>query len=379
MVFLVAACSAGGSPSAPSAAPTPGESSAVSTASPTTDPAGAGAGPPCRVKLPASWRQAITSVPHAPAESVDAALVTPDGTSYQVTSTRAGSQEFGWHRGTESGTVQDFRRHPEWQVLAPTFDGRYLAYRVDKSYNNFNDFSIYVWDSTTKGAPVEVAHGERDSKGDLMGTPFVDPVVHDGWVYWTQTRDQNPGRTVLSGYRISDGHREVLSRGYGQVPVGWGNSLVWPDADKPGVATSLRMFDLGTRKRVALPAALTGVRGPSYIAGDATTLAWTTGKETEVWVYRRDWPAARLLVTEADAAEFPDVAGDVVVFQQSDAMYAADLRSWSYTKVTPEYGSISADGGPFVVIGYVPTSKDSGSEQAVLDLRTVPALGREGC
>lgn len=124
------------------------------TASPsTTEPAGVG--PPCRVDLPASWQQAIKPVPHGPAESVEVALVTPDGTSYLVTSNQAGSQEFSWHRGAESGRVQDFRTHPDWQVLAPTFEGRYLAYRADKSDDNFDDFSLFGWDSTTKGPPVE--------------------------------------------------------------------------------------------------------------------------------------------------------------------------------------------------------------------------------
>lgn len=373
---MLTACS-GGQPPEPPGSNGPTSSSGSDSSPPSPVPAGAG--PPCPVELPASWRQALTPVPGETTGPGQVVLVTPDGTSYAVSGGTNGPAGLGWRRGTDSGVVQDFRGHPDWQVLAPAFDGRYLAYRVDHSLDNFSDFSLYVWDSTTKAAPVEVALGERDRQGQLMATPFVDPVVHDGWVYWSQTRDQDPGRTVLTAYRVSDGHREVLRRGYGQVPVRWGGDLLWPDAAKPGTATSLQAFDLGTRRPVATPVALADVRGPSFLAGDAVTLAWVTRDESELVVYRQDWPAPRILVEGADAAEFLDVAGDVVVFQQSDAMYVADLRSWSSAKVTPEYGSISADGGPFVIVGYRPESKEAASKQVTLDLRTVPALGRDGC
>ena len=363
--LVLSACSGGQPPV------TPSSSSPV--------PSAEGEGAPCVVALPAGWQQGLVPVPDAAGATEQVVLVTPDGTSYAVAGDEDGPTGLRWRRGTDSGVVQDFRGHHDWQVLAPTFDGRYLAYRVDHSFDNLADFSLYVWDSTTRAAPVEVAHGERDRKGRLMPTPFVDPVVHDGWVYWSQTQDQDPGRTVLTAYRVSDGHREVLRRGYGQVPVRWGGDLLWPDAAQPGTATRLHAFDLATRRPVPTPAALADVRAPSFLAGAARTLAWVTRDETELLVYREGWPAPRVLVEGADAAEFLDVAGDVVVFQQSDAMYAADLRSWSSAKVTPEYGSISADGGPFVVVGYRPESQEAVPKQAVLDLRTVPPLGRDSC
>lgn len=374
-VLVLTACS-GGRPPAP--LPSTGSSTSAPAAGPSS-PAPVGEGPPCPVALPDRWQQALVPVAAGSGAAEQVVLVTPDGTSYAVEGGADGATGLRWRRGTDSGVVQDFRGHPSWQVLAPTFDGRYLAYRVDHSLDSFADFSLYVWDSTTKAPPVEVAHGERDRKGRLMATPLVDPVVHDGWVYWSQTRDQDPARTVLSAYRVADGHREVLRRGYGQVPVRWGSLLLWPDAPEPGTATRLQAFDLQTRRPVPAPAALADVRGPSYLAGDARTLAWVTSDGSRLLVHREGWSTPRVLVDGADAAEFLDVAGDVVVFQQSDAVYAADLRSWSSAKVTPEYGSISADGGPFVVVGYRPESPEAASKQVTLDLRTVPPLGRDGC
>jgi hypothetical protein len=69
----------------------------------------------------------------------------------------------------------------------------------------------------------------------------------------------------------------------------------------------------------------------------------------------------------------------VVVFAADDAMYAADLRSWSYAKVTPSYGGIYADGGPVVTVGFAPTSKNAASVQTLVDTGAAGPLGRSGC
>ena len=303
-----------------------------------------------------------------------------DGTTFAVSTTKA-HHTFVWRRGSEQGVVQDLGLdHPEWQVLGATWDGRQLAYRVDHSFSNFEDFSLYVWDSQGSGPPVEVAHGEPDDAGDLMQTPFVDPVLADGWLYWTQTRDADPDHTVLSGYRLSDGRTERLSTGYGRAPVRFGSMLVWADSDGPGQTSSLRALDLATHQPTAVPAALTGVRGPYYLAGDADTLAWmggTKGRQVEVW--RVGWPRPRLLVDRASSPQLPRIAGDVVVFAADDAVYAADLRSWSYARVTPSYGGIYADGGPVVTVGYAPTTKGGASVQTLLDTAAAGPLGRVGC
>ena len=352
------------SSSAPSTAP-------VSTAS------------PCRVDLPSRWRAALDEGTVLPAkgEALTVALGISDGTTFLVSDVEGEHHRLEWRRGDEHGVVQDFGLdHPEWQVLGATWDGRYLAYRVDRSYSSFEDFGLYVWDSRSDAKPVRVAHGEPDENGDLMQTPFVDPVLADGWLYWTQTRDADPGHTVLSGYRLSDGHVERLSKGYGRAPVRFGDDLVWADSDGPGKTSTLRMLDLATHARVALPDALAGVRGPYYLAGDADTLAWVGGtKGRDVTVWRAGWPEPRLLVEADDSPQLPRIAGDVVVYAADDAMFAADLRSWSSAQVTPTYGGIYADGGPVVTVGFAPAAKDQGSVQTLLDTDAAGPLGRAGC
>jgi hypothetical protein len=383
-VVVLGGCSAAdpAGPTGPTAsgpASSPGASPGAPSGSNPADPVL----PPCRVDLPTTWSDALRTGVVAPArgEVLTVALGLSDGSVFAVSDVRGTKHAFVWRHGQDDQVVQDFgKKHPEWQVLGATFDGRYLAYRVDHSYSSFEDFSVYVWDSQAATGPVEIAHGEPDADGDLMQTPFVDPVLADGWVYWTQTRDADPTHTVLSGYRISDGHVERLSRGYGRAPARFGDTLVWADSAKPASTSSLRMIDLATHQPVPLPAALAGVRGPFYLAGDIDTLAWVGGsKGQQLSVWRSGWPSPRLLVDDADSAQFPKIAGDVVVFGAEDAVYAADLRSTSFAKVTPEYGGIGADGGPVVTVGYAPTSKGGASVQALLDTAAVGPLGRVGC
>ena len=153
---------------------------------------------PCRVDLPARWQQALDDgvVEPARGEVVTVALGTGDRT-FLVSDVKGERHDLEWRRGDERGVVQDFGLdHPEWQVLGATWDGRYLAYRVDRSYSSFEDIPLYVWDSRSTAEPVRVAHGEPDRHGELMQTPFVDPVLADGWLYWTQTRDADPGHKI---------------------------------------------------------------------------------------------------------------------------------------------------------------------------------------
>jgi hypothetical protein len=308
------------------------------------------------------------------------ALGTGDGT-FVVSDVAGVHRRLERRTGDETEVVQDLGLdHPEWQVLGATWDGRHLAYRVDRSFSNFEDFGLYVWDSQGGRPPVEVAHGEPDGDGELMQTPFVDPVLADGWLYWTQTRDADPGRTVLSGYRLADGRTERLSRGYGRAPVRFGETLVWADSDGPGETSTLRMLDLRTHRRIPVPAALADVRGPSYLAGDARTLVWVGGvRGDEVDVWRAGWARPRLLVGTVASPQLPRVAGDVVVLAGDDAMYAADLRSWSSARLTPSYGGVWADGGPVVTVGFAPASKGGASVQTVLDTAAAGPLGRRGC
>ena len=366
----MASTSTSGSEQAPSPT-TPATTTSVSTAE------------PCRVDLPDRWSSALDDgvVAADKDEVLTVALGASDGTTFAVSDVKGRQHLLEWRRGDEHGVVQDLGTdHPEWQVLGATWDGRYLAYRVDQSYSSFEDFSLYVWDSRGTGAPTRVAHGEPDSHGDLMQTPFVDPVLADGWLYWTQTRDADPEHTVLSGYRLSDGRTERLSRGYGRAPARFGDALVWADSDGPGQTSTLRMLDLGTHQVMPVPVALRAVRGPYYLAGDADTLAWVGGRKgRQVFVWRTGWPEPRLLADGPASPQFPRIAGDVVVFAADDAMYVADLRSWSYAKVTPSYGGIYADGGPVVTVGFAPTAKGGASVQTLLDTAAAGPLGRRGC
>ena len=338
---------------------------------------------PCRVALPARWRTALEDGVVRPGRGVRLGVVlgASDGTVFAVSQVEGAHHALEWSRGGEHGVVQDFGPdHPEWQVLGATWDGRYLAYRVDRSFSSLEDFALYVWDSRGTSAPVEVAHGEPDRHGDLMQTPFVDPVLADGWLYWTQTRDADPDHTVLSGYRLADGRTERLSRGFGRAPVRLGDTLVWADSDASGQTSTLRMLDLVTHQSAPVPAALRSVRGPYYLAGSASTLAWVGGtKGRQVFVWRAGWPEPLLLVDHVASPQLPRIAGDVVVLAADDAMYAADLRSWSYARVTPSYGGIYADGDPVMTVGFAPTSKNAASVQTLVDTDAAGPLGREGC
>ena len=55
--------------------------------------------------------------------------------------------------------------------LGATWDGRHLAYRVDRSYSSFEDFGLYVWDSRGRAKPKKVARPPPPRETALSDDP----------------------------------------------------------------------------------------------------------------------------------------------------------------------------------------------------------------
>jgi hypothetical protein len=334
----------------------------------------------CEVPLPDSWQAALDAgmLPREEDEQALVKLIATDG-SLLIESKVAGRRnELRWHPGGGSDfkVVHDFGpANPQWQALGSSFDGRYLAYSVAHSFSTVTGEALYVWDSQASAEPQLVARNESGADGPgAVG----DPVAYDGFVAWFQVAADDPDQTSLHRYRIDDGSRDVVSTGDGSAAVRMGPWLLWSEGDR--AERTLRAVSFRSGEPGDLPAPLAAIAGLAFTDADADadTVAWTDADMHELLVWRTDWAEPIVAVRSEDSLQWVHVAGDLVSWGSTAAQFALDLRSGSYTQITPEFGS-QLTGGPYLGVGFAPGRRPGVpfSDQTVMDTRDLPPL--PGC
>jgi hypothetical protein len=155
---------------------------------------------------------------------------------------------------------------------------------------------------------------------------------------------------------------------------GW---LVWPESPAPDALTKLNAISLENGQPVALPAVMAAISGPAAIEATNDTMIWASKDRTELYVWKTSWPEPkRILQLDTGSLDRPHVAGQIVSWDDGKAQFALDLRSGTYTQVTPQYGSTGGWGNALAV-EYGPQQSGPG-DAAVVDTTALPPLPRCG-
>jgi hypothetical protein len=195
------------------------------------------------------------------------------------------------------------------------------------------------------------------------------------------TQDQS----TLLRYRIANRALEEVAHGGIPGVHRMGSWLVWPQREAAGKPSTLRAISFDTGQPVQLPAPLTGIRDPSYLAFSDDTAAWVDKDLLRLSVWHTGWEEPVFIVAarreDSEYLQFPDIASEIITWSNNNAQFALDLRGGSYTQITPEFGSTTAHGGPYLIIGFAPDlsqgKENARSQKTVIDTRTLPPL--PGC
>jgi hypothetical protein len=291
-----------------------------------------------------------------------------------------GSQGHQWAKLSDDGrqrvTIQSFPAQDKTsQTLGASFDGRYLAYTVTHLLTGWDDWTLYVWDSVSGGAPKEISHSARDAKGDPVTGPINYPIAYHGRVYWPQgTAD---GTVDIRQYDVTTGRQSVVRAGHPAGPFRMGTLLVWPESPAPDALTKLNAISLDNGQPVALPAVMAGVSGPGAIDATNDTLVWANTDRNALYVWKTSWPEPkRILQIDSGSLDRPHVAGQIVSWDNGKAQFALDLRSGAYTQLTPTAG-LTEGWGNALGVGFAPQQNGPG-DATVVDTTALPALPRCG-
>jgi hypothetical protein len=311
----------------------------------------------CKVDLPDSWRSALAAgtLTTDPGVGEWVVAASDDAAAEFVLVTRPGSRTLDWLSAGGRTTVMTLGANDE--VVESSFDGRWLVFAVAHHPENLSLWSLYVWDSQTRAAPKRIVDNTTDA-------PLIRPAARHGKAAWLSNGGQ------LHFYDLATGKDTVLADAQATTAFFTDSWLVWRAGDNAN--GRLRAVDGAEGTPVTLPAALTGETGMQYVAGGGNTIVWTKGNTMMGW--RNGWADAKQLITlNTGLVEWPHVGGDLVSFGDTVAYFVADLRSGSYTQVTPEAGDARALPGGLIV-GYYSGDKTKPGPSTVVATKNLPAL-----
>jgi hypothetical protein len=198
---------------------------------------------------------------------------------------------------------------------------------------------------------------------------LIGPLVHRGMAAWVES-----GRVHL--FDLAAGRDTVVPDTTATSLFFTDSWLVWVNGSDHE-SLRFRAVDAITGAPVTLPPALSSVTSQRFANGGAQTMVWTQwggdqGGDT-LMGWRPGWAGPRPLVTVTQTRfEWPYAGGDLVSFGTS-AYFVADLRSGSYTQVTPDAGYIRIVGDALVV-SYFSGDKTIAGTPSVVRASQLPPL-----
>lgn len=341
------------------------------TAEAPSDPAQADPWFRCSVPLPAGWKaaQSAGTIPHAAGEVLFVQAVSPDGKSAFVLDSVGGPPRLVWVRdhGKTRQTVYKPPSGSQAQPQLADFDGRWLVFSVSLSQDYLGPWDLYAWDTASGGAPRKIAHD-----GGSPNAPFLEPAVHDGEATWVQATASGSRQVHL--YDLGSGHDRIVKQGDVQPSIFVGDLLVWPERASGSQPPHLAAASARDGSAATLPKAVAALVDPREITGDGRTWAWIDpgGLTLDAWRSGWDAPVVVRKAPSGDNIDWPRVAGDLITWTDSNATFAGDLRSHSYTQITAQYGA-TVTKGDALGVGYPEEGTGKGSDKSDINYIVAPS------
>jgi hypothetical protein len=295
-------------------------------------------GPFCLVPMPASWKSAIASgqvVGDGTWSRIMALSPSGDKIVREVRKVSVVHLEVGSTGGKQQTITTIANTDAGGYLEYADFDGRWVVYVLGYSQNIANRWAIYAWDSQSAAAPHKIAVSRP-------GTHWIldpDVKVHQGKATWVAS----PGTTAVLEihlFELASDRDQIVETGHVGPPFFADNLLAWPESKAPSDPSRLKAYDIVSGAMANLPDALKAIENGFSIASDGHNSAWTGGAtQKEIWVWHTGWTVPRKIFDAGQGSWVSEVqlTGDIVTWT-GDATWAADLRSGSYVKLTPDSG-----------------------------------------
>jgi hypothetical protein len=257
------------------------------------------------------------------------------------------------------------------QVTGADFDGRWLTFSVSDEPILDSPWTMYGWDSTTRG-PV------RTLARSTVPGPYAYPVVVSGKAFWAQAVNDHESQLHMAD--LASGTQQVIRDGVPGYPFHYATLVAWPEMAPGTDPITLQTADPASGRLVPLPRELNvPLSRPAFENGDADSFVWADHDLKRLQVWHRGAPTPTTILEQAPSGSYlqwPHLSGNILTWDNGSAMFVADLRSGSYAQLTPEAGRtlVAGDG---LLVSYAATGARSMhmvQESALVRLHDLPPL-----
>jgi hypothetical protein len=257
------------------------------------------------------------------------------------------------------------------------FDGRWLVWTEYHGFDNFNDFTVWAWDSKS-GTARQIGAATRSPSGRFWENPWRQPDVRSGIATWAQGSGPDD-LTEVHLYDLRAGEDRVVHEGHTQGSfLLSGHLVVWPESFARGAQTRMNAASTLTDDSVPVPRALRGLHGVSGLATDGRRIAYPDGPYKSLWWSPSLRAVPRKIIAERDAHHVDNsvqIGGRYVGFGIQPRVFIGDVKAHRYVAITARGGWTRLDSKSLLVL-YATDSKalDAVAPIIFVPLRDLPPV-----
>jgi hypothetical protein len=293
----------------------------------------------CEAKPTAAWRQAFAGgvVALSRSASIVPLATGRDGRTFFATIYSPTFSGVGRIDAGTSGVVpiKSFSNPAEDQADG-AFDGRWLVWKEYHSLYNWDDFSVFAWDSRNKTVQ-QIGAAVPGADGRYWPSSWREPDVGNGVATWEQGAGPDSVGDIHV-VQLATGKDRIIRHGHpgGSFFTGR-NRIVWPESPRRGALTVFRAADARTGATVAPAPVLRSLRGIGALVTDGKAIAYPSSHFGSLW-----WaPSFSSTPSQIAIAGYGDtidnsvqIAGRYVLFGIAPHTYLADTTRRRYVEIS---------------------------------------------
>jgi hypothetical protein len=250
------------------------------------------------------------------------------------------------------------------------FDGRWLVWNEYHGFDDFNDFTVWVWDSRS-GQVRQIGGATRGPDGRFWTSSWRQPDVRGGIATWAQ--GSGPDQLAqIHAYDLRTNVDRIVRTGHGLDPFLLAGRLVaWPERPLPAAQARMYVASALTGRRVLTPPPLRGLRDVFGLVTDGRRIAYPDGPYRSLWWSSSLRAAGREIVAARGADHIDNsvqIGGRYIGFGMQPRLFVGDTRTQRYVEIGHHGGYTRIDSRSLLVL-YATASKQP---DAVAPIAFVP-------
>ena len=241
---------------------------------------------------------------------------------------------------------------PAYTQAWGAFDGRWLVWNEYHGFDNFNNFTIWAWDTRTHKL-TQLGAATQGPDGQFWESPWRGADVRDGIATWVQGVGPDQVGDVHA-FDLRDGHDVVVRHGHpGGAFLLDHRTVIWAEASAPGAPTRMHAGSAVTGRRLPLPRALRTLRNVTGLYTDGHRIAYPNAPYRSLWwspsLRKKPYEVVGTRRSYEHIDNSVKVGGRYVGFGKQPEVFVADTKLGRYMEVSKDGGFVYVNSNALLV------------------------------